>query len=115
METFHSDTHGEDENPQVIGMQRLAWFLEAHFRQSCICTDEPEQGEDSHEPSLLVRLKDEADALINLLSMIVTSTNEALKKRVEAVLDMALPTVSSLNEAFTSGIPCLPKKLSQRC
>ncbi|OBZ68081.1 Endoribonuclease YSH1 [Grifola frondosa] len=104
----HSDTHGEDENPQMIRIQRLAWFLEAHFGEAELHmpeeTDEPEQGEDSHEPSLLVRL-DEADALINLLSMTVTSTNEALKKRVEAVLDMALSTVSSLNEAFTSGIP----------
>lgn len=35
----------------------------------------------------------------------VSSTNEALKKRVEIVLDMAISTVSSLNEAFTSGVP----------
>lgn len=35
----------------------------------------------------------------------MTSSNEALKRRVEAVLDMAVTTVSSLNEAFSSGIP----------
>ena len=31
--------------------------------------------------------------------------NEPLRKRVEVVLDMALTTVSSLSEAFTSGAP----------
>lgn len=35
----------------------------------------------------------------------VTGTNEALRKRVEAVLDMAVTTVSSLTESFTSGVP----------
>jgi len=33
----------------------------------------------------------------------VSSSNDALKKRVEAVLDMAVTTVSSLSEAFSSG------------
>lgn len=35
----------------------------------------------------------------------MTSSNEALKKRVEAILDMAVTTVSSLSEAFSSGAP----------
>lgn len=35
----------------------------------------------------------------------MTSSNEALKRRVEAVLDMAVTTVGSLSEAFTSGAP----------
>jgi cleavage and polyadenylation specificity factor subunit 3 len=35
----------------------------------------------------------------------VTSSHEALRKRVEAVLDMAITTISSLTESFTSGIP----------
>ena len=99
-------------------------FLEAHFGEVELhmpeVTAEPEQGEDSHEPSLLVRL-DEANAVINLLTMVcmshhlrphshaeitlqtVFSNNEALQKRVETVLDMALSTVSSLNESFTAG------------
>ena len=38
----------------------------------------------------------------------VTSANEALQRRVEAVLDMAVTTVSSLSEAFTSGAPAPP-------
>lgn len=33
------------------------------------------------------------------------SSNEALKRRVEAVLDMAVTTISSLSEAFSSGVP----------
>lgn len=35
----------------------------------------------------------------------MSSNNDALKKRVEAVLDMALTTVSSLSESFVSGAP----------
>lgn len=33
----------------------------------------------------------------------MASTNDALRKRVETVLDMALSTVSSLTESFISG------------
>lgn len=33
----------------------------------------------------------------------MTSSSEVLKKRVEAVLDMAVTTVSSLTESFQSG------------
>ncbi|PSS37824.1 hypothetical protein PHLCEN_2v292 [Hermanssonia centrifuga] len=102
----HADIEGE--SAVVTRIHRLAMFLEAHFGEVELHmpeeTGEVEQGEDSHEPSLLVRL-DEADALVNLLSLTVTSTNEALQKRVETVLDMALATVSSLNESFTSGEP----------
>jgi len=35
----------------------------------------------------------------------VESSNEALRKLVETVLDMALSTVSSLNDLFLSGEP----------
>ncbi|OCH95063.1 Metallo-hydrolase/oxidoreductase [Obba rivulosa] len=101
----HADV--EDENADVMRIQRLAMFLEAHFGEVELHMpeemDEPEQGEDHPEPSLLVRL-DEADAVINLLSMTVTSTSEALRKRVESVLDMAVSTVNSLSETFTSGV-----------
>ncbi|CCM05716.1 uncharacterized protein FIBRA_07948 [Fibroporia radiculosa] len=122
----HSHTHApehphphadvEDESAEVTRIQRLAMFLEAHFGEVELHmpeeTDEPEQGEDAHEPSLLVRL-DEADALINLVSMTVSSTNEALRKRVETILDMAVSTVSSLNESFTSGIALTSEDIAQ--
>lgn len=101
----HTDKEGEDAEKTRI--KRLAMFLEAHFGEVELHMPEeaaePELGEDSHEPSLLVQL-DEADALVNLVSMTVTSTNEALRKRVEAVLDMAVATISSLSESFTSGV-----------
>jgi len=42
---------------------------------------------------------------VNDAGQAVTSTNEALRKRVEAVLDMAVTTVSSLTESFFSGAP----------
>lgn len=35
------------------------------------------------------------------------SANDVLKKRVEAVLDMAITTVSSLSESFMSGGPVI--------
>ncbi|KAF9501739.1 Metallo-hydrolase/oxidoreductase [Pleurotus eryngii] len=100
----HADVHHESSD--VIRIQRLAMFLEAHFGEVELHMPDPseedadgEQGEDGGEPSLLVNL-DEADAQINLVTLEVTSPNEGLRKRVEAVLDMALTTVSSLTESF---------------
>ena len=45
--------------------------------------------------------------MLNLLIQTVTSSSGTLRKRVEAVLDMALSTVSSLNEAFASAAPLI--------
>ncbi|KAJ7680303.1 beta-lactamase-like protein [Mycena polygramma] len=101
----HSHPHA-DRQDAVTRIKRIAWFLEAHFGEVELhmpeeSQEEPEQGEDDHEPSLLVRL-DEAIAQINLISLArLTSSNEALKKRVEVVLDMAVTTVGSLHQAFT--------------
>ncbi|KAF7793827.1 hypothetical protein EIP86_004948 [Pleurotus ostreatoroseus] len=126
----HADT--EDGNPALTRIRNLAMFLEAHFGEVELhmpeTSMESEQGEDGNEPTLLVRL-DEADAKINLLSMVsntqtmpslipliecyvsnlqtVSSNNEGLQKRVEAVLDMALSTVSSLDEQYSSGTALL--------
>jgi len=111
----HSHTHThphadpEDESSSVMRIQRLAMFLEAHFGEVELhmpdaAEEEPEQGEDDHEPSLLVQL-DDAQARISLITLTVSSSNDALKKRVEAVLDMAVTTVSSLSESFVSGGP----------
>ncbi|KAG6865517.1 endoribonuclease ysh1 [Blastosporella zonata] len=109
----HSHVHphadgGEDASP-FIRIQRLVMFLEAHFGKVELHmpdADDPdqEQGEESNDPWLVVRL-DEADAQINLLTLNVFTSNEALRKRVEAVLDMAVTTVSSLAESFASGAP----------
>lgn len=57
-------------------------FLEAHFGEVELhmpdaAVEEPEQGEDDHEPSLIVRL-DEADAQINLLSLVSATSRCAL-------------------------------------
>ncbi|KXN90836.1 Endoribonuclease YSH1 [Leucoagaricus sp. SymC.cos] len=107
----HANTEGELSS--MTRVQRLAMFLEAHFGEvefhqpdeEGSDSEEREAGErNDEEPSLLVRL-DEADARIDLISLRVMSSNEALKKRVEAVLDMAVTTVSSLSEAFSSGVP----------
>ncbi|KIJ67728.1 hypothetical protein HYDPIDRAFT_107205 [Hydnomerulius pinastri MD-312] len=108
----HADSHAESSYARI---QRLAWFLEAHFgevelhmpEESGQDEQEHEHGEDeNHDPALIVRV-DEADAHINLVSLVVTSTNESLKKRIETVLDMAVSTVSSLTESFQSGASML--------
>lgn len=71
----HPHADNREENAQVTRIERLAWFLEAHFGEvelhmpTDTAPEDMEQGEDAHEPSLLVRL-DEADATIDLLSMV---------------------------------------------
>jgi len=102
----HADSDSESSYTRI---QRLAWFFEAHFGEVELHmpeeTDEQEneQGEDtSRDPALIVRV-DDADAHINLVSLVVISSNDALRKRVEGVLDMAVTTVSSLTESFQSG------------
>ncbi|KAH8083771.1 beta-lactamase-like protein [Cristinia sonorae] len=115
----HKHDHGEhrhphadiqDESAPLVRIQRLAMFLEAHFGKVELHMpeqppeqDESERNDEQEEPALLVRL-DEADAIVNLVTLTVTSSNEGLRKRVEAVLDMALSTVSSLDESFTTGL-----------
>ncbi|KIM78904.1 hypothetical protein PILCRDRAFT_75071 [Piloderma croceum F 1598] len=107
----HSHPHADvdNESADMTRIRRLVMFLEAHFGDVELhmpeeIEDDPEQGEDSNEPSLLVSL-DEADARINLVSMTVVSSHEALRKRVETILDMAVSTVGSLSESFMSGVP----------
>ncbi|EPQ57057.1 hypothetical protein GLOTRDRAFT_73592 [Gloeophyllum trabeum ATCC 11539] len=124
----HSHSHGHEhahahphadaahELADVTRIQRLAMFLEAHFgdvelhmpdsssSSSSPPPPDPAADPEDNDASLLVRL-DEADARINLVTMTVTSGHDALRKRVECVLEMALTTVSSLAETFVSGGP----------
>ncbi|TFY70887.1 hypothetical protein EVG20_g2115 [Dentipellis fragilis] len=107
--TQHPHSSHETSTNPMTRIQRLGMFLEAHFGDVEYHmpdeSEEAEQGESSAgEPSFLIQL-DEADARINLVSMTVESDNEGLRKRVEAVLDMAVSTVSSLSESFVSGEP----------
>jgi cleavage and polyadenylation specificity factor subunit 3 len=105
----HSHPHAdcEDESSSVTRIQRLGMFLEAHFgdvelHMPEISPDEP--AENGNEASFWVRL-DDTHAQISLISMNVTSSDAALKKRVEAVLDMAVTTVGSLAESFAAMAP----------
>ncbi|KAF5338507.1 hypothetical protein D9611_013233 [Ephemerocybe angulata] len=113
----HPHADPDSEASSVMRIQRLAMFLEAHFGEIELhmpdddeVPEAAEKGQDeedavtSNEPSFIVTL-DEAVARIALLSLTVTGNHEPLRKRVEAVLDMALTTVSSLSESFTSGAP----------
>ena len=69
----HPHADADEEDAARLRIQRLAWFLEAHFGDVELhmpeAQDEAEHGEDEAEPALLVTL-DEADAVINLLSMV---------------------------------------------
>ncbi|KAH9061372.1 beta-lactamase-like protein [Lactarius vividus] len=103
----HSD-HDYKHNP-MVRIQRLGRFLEAHFGD--VEYHIPDEDMDTEqepttpgEPSFLIQL-DDAEARINLLSMTVDSSSDALRRRVEAVLEMAASTVSSLSESFASGAP----------
>ncbi|PFH52094.1 hypothetical protein AMATHDRAFT_46666 [Amanita thiersii Skay4041] len=103
----HADQDGSAAT--TAQLRGLALFFEAHFGEVELhmpdeIGEEPEAGEDDHEPSLLVTI-DDSVAQINLASMTVACSNEALRKRVEAVLDMAVTTVTSLSGAFISGVP----------
>ncbi|KAI0266752.1 mRNA 3'-end-processing protein YSH1 [Gloeopeniophorella convolvens] len=104
----HSD-HDYTHNP-MMRIQRLGMFLEAHFGEVEYHMPEEEMEEEQEEPtargepSFLIQL-DDAEARINLLSMTVDSSSETLRRRVEAVLEMAVSTVSSLSESFVSGAP----------
>ncbi|KAF8441526.1 beta-lactamase-like protein [Boletus edulis BED1] len=115
----HQHPHADsDSESSYTRLQRLAWFFEAHFGEVELhMPEESEQGEEEHEqgedtsrdPALIVRV-DDADAHINLVSLLVTSSNEALRKRVEAVLDMAVTTISSLTQSFQSGASVLEEE-----
>ncbi|KAG6378200.1 beta-lactamase-like protein [Boletus reticuloceps] len=115
----HQHPHADsDSESSYTRLQRLAWFFEAHFGEVELhMPEESEQGEEEHEqgedtsrdPALIVRV-DDADAHINLVSLLVTSSNEALTKRVEAVLDMAVTTISSLTQSFQSGASVLEEE-----
>ncbi|KAJ7267614.1 beta-lactamase-like protein [Mycena haematopus] len=94
----HPHTKCEDVETRL---KRLEWFIETHFEQVELHMPGGEMGEDSTQPTLLVRLNG-ATAQINLVSLIVTSADEVLRARVEAVLDAAVTTVSSLGQTFTS-------------
>jgi len=104
----HSD-HDYTHNP-MVRIQRLGLFLEAHFGEVEYhmpdedLASEQEELASHGEPSFLIQL-DDAEARINLLSMTVDSSSEAFRRRVEAVLEMAVSTVSSLSESFASGAP----------
>ena len=80
----HSHSHSESASSQhphgdldgssysVIRIQRLAMFLEAHFGEVELHmpeTNDDEQEESHRDPSLLVQL-DDADAEINLVSLV---------------------------------------------
>lgn len=78
-ERAHPHADITDESASVMRIQRLAMFLEAHFGEVELHMPdempekvEDEQGEDHAQPALLVRL-DEADAMVNLLSLVSCS------------------------------------------
>ncbi|KAJ7354677.1 beta-lactamase-like protein [Mycena albidolilacea] len=98
-ESDHSHPHADCDDVETR-LKRLEWFIEAHFGEAEFHTPEGEPGENT-EPTLVVCL-DGVAAEINLASLGVTSTDEALKQRVEAVLDAAVTTVSSLGQTFVS-------------
>lgn len=110
----HSDHHEGDQS--ITRIQRIAWFLDAHFGD--VELHMPEEGgeqdqyqSEKSEPALIVRMDDsgESDAYINLVTLAVSCPSDNVRKRVEAVLDMAITTVSSLTESFATGVSVSPE------
>ncbi|KAF8658235.1 hypothetical protein AX16_002012 [Volvariella volvacea WC 439] len=124
----HSHDHehlksGEYIHPHADGVsgfprfRRLAMFMEPYFEdvqlhmfpegvvaQTATSALEEQDDEQPSGPILLIRM-DGFEAVVDLATLKVTSSNETLRKRVEQVFDMAVTTVSSLTESFTSGAP----------
>ncbi|KAH8828409.1 beta-lactamase-like protein [Flagelloscypha sp. PMI_526] len=98
----HPHAEGAGKEHQAAHITRLAWFLEAHFRDIALFMSDSED----EEQMFLITL-DDAQAKINLVDLTVESENEQLKKRVLAVLDMAVTTVTSLSDSFSP--PVLPE------
>lgn len=103
----HADAPEDEWEP--LRARRIAHFLEAHFGDVELFlpdADEdnklPAAGAPSGEAYLIVRL-DEAEAQIHVGTMTVTSETDALRKRIESVLEMALATTTSLAHSYTAG------------
>ncbi|KAG8957482.1 endoribonuclease ysh1, partial [Tulasnella sp. 408] len=108
------------EEAVVLRLERIIHFLEAHFGDVQMYepkpAPEPEVKPDPdtemnggdvaetpapEEPAIIVKL-DDNEARINLIRMTVHGDSEALRRRVESVLQMAIATTGSLAEQFTS-------------
>ncbi|KAJ9113596.1 hypothetical protein QFC20_001948 [Naganishia adeliensis] len=85
----------------MTDIQLLRKFLIAHFGNvSELVTEELEGKEDE---LLMLRVEvDEHEATIDLMTMVVTCKNPALRKRIVSVLQMAQTTISSLASSFRS-------------
>ncbi|KDQ21927.1 hypothetical protein BOTBODRAFT_26331 [Botryobasidium botryosum FD-172 SS1] len=97
-EPSHPHSHSE-ELDNALRVERIAMFLEAHFGDLDLI-----EGKESEDiaPAILLRL-DEWEARVSLDDMVVHCTHEPLRKRVEAVLEMAISTVGSLAGSYVSG------------
>lgn len=103
----HAVTNGENgDASDTEDFERLRRFLTAHFG------DVSMPSEDDDDALLMIDIKvDNLEARVDLITMVrnrddiadpqrVESENEQLKKRVEAVLEMALATMTPLSLAF---------------
>ncbi|KZV82514.1 Metallo-hydrolase/oxidoreductase [Exidia glandulosa HHB12029] len=93
----HADA-GEDEW-EPLRARRTATFLEAHFGDVELVVPDEKLAADAY---LIIRL-DDAEAQVHVGTMTVTSENDALRRRIESVLEMALATTTSLGHSYTAG------------
>lgn len=86
----------------ALRTQKIAEFLEAHFGSvEIVEMRETDNGKVMFEPAIVVRLDDQ-EARVGLVDLVVRCSNEALKARVESILDMAMTTVDSLATSFAA-------------
>ncbi|TFK96328.1 beta-lactamase-like protein [Pterulicium gracile] len=98
----HAHPHADIDDPKLgskVRIERLANFLEAHFSDVELHMPGAGEEEEGDGPALVIAL-DEATVRVDLLTLVVTSSDEVLQRRVEAVLNIALKTITSLNDSF---------------
>lgn len=88
-------------NDSLSRLQRVVWFLEAHFGEVNLHIG---QDTDQDISTLTIHYNDLV-AYINTDSMVVKCVNEILKQRVENVINMADFTTGSLTELFDPSVP----------
>ncbi|KAG8764040.1 endoribonuclease ysh1 [Serendipita sp. 397] len=83
---------------QQIRCEHIAAFLESHFGSAEI--DLPDDTKDRlDDPAIIVHV-DQSSARVNINTLAVSCKNEALRSRVQSVVQMAATTINSLTEMY---------------
>ncbi|KAG9056583.1 endoribonuclease ysh1 [Serendipita sp. 407] len=101
MSSHSHHTHADEEDEELmqqIRCEHIAAFLESHFGSAEI--DLPDDTKDRlDDPAIIVHV-DQSSARVNINTLAVSCKNEALRSRVQSVVQMAATTINSLTEMY---------------